>query len=148
MQSLGQCFVFALLITLCASWPEGSMDSQVDFLPFHIFISMKSIWCNHYHSFVVGYQEIIENQPSISDLEKFYSSYRVPSYFNVDDDDTSIQRLQYRFGRRTPMGTKSADFNLIPSYRQMRTMLSMMTKRVPSPRYRQCYFNPVACFRK
>lgn len=106
------------------------------------------LFCFH---FISDPQEELENQPGISDLEKFYSSYRVPQYFNLDDENP-MQRLQYqyRFGRRAPpaLGTRAEDFNLLPAMRQYRTMMSMMTKRVPSPRYRQCYFNPVACFRK
>lgn len=102
------------------------------------------------HLFCSHTQEALENQPSISDLEKLYSSYRVPAYFNIDDENP-LQRLQYqyRFARRgPPLVGRGAEYNLLPNYRQYRTMLSMMTKRVPSPRYRQCYFNPVACFRK
>lgn len=94
-------------------------------------------------------QEVQETQPSVSDIEKFYSIYRSPQYFNMDDENSMdrLQQYQNRLYSGIPfsaIGRNNAP-NALPlplwnPYRQL------VTKR--QSRYRQCYFNPISCFRK
>lgn len=144
MHVLGQLVVFVLVIASCLARPEGSIDAQVNgAIPLQLIRFFRIV----VFRFLV--QEVQEAQPSISDIEKFYSIYRSPQYFNMDDEN-SMDRLQQYQNRLYPgiplsaIGRNTAP-NALPlplwnPYRQL------VTKR--QSRYRQCYFNPISCFRK
>ncbi|XP_055295589.1 uncharacterized protein LOC129565119 [Sitodiplosis mosellana] len=124
MQKAYQLLIFVMLLCVGLSMarPNGSTDSQ----------------------------ESSDNQLGVSDVDRSYPYYRpmqALQYFNYDEPN-SVDRyqLQYRsfvpnnpgFGARG--GGGSSNFPVWDSYRQL------VNKR--QTRYRQCYFNPISCFRK
>lgn len=86
----------------------------------------------------------MENQPSIpsiADLEKFYSSYRFPAYIGVEEPNPLERlQLQYRANPNNIFNGAGGAANYWDPLRQL------VNKR--QTRYRQCYFNPISCFKK
>jgi len=90
-------------------------------------------------------QESAENQPSVSDLQnlqKFYTSYRLagPGGYMGVEESSPIDRLPLQFVRSPSNGGGN-----IASYWDPMFRLPEMKRQV---RYRQCYFNPISCFKK
>lgn len=74
-------------------------------------------------------------------MEKFYSSYRFPQYFGIEEQ-APVDRLPYQYRPAYQNSGYSGNSGL-PYWEQYR---QLVTKR--QSRYRQCYFNPISCFRK
>lgn len=86
----------------------------------------------------------MENQPSIADLEKFYSSYRLPAYIGVEEPN-SLERLQLQY-RANPLYANNMLGGIGGAGGYWDPLRQLVNKR--QTRYRQCYFNPISCFRK
>lgn len=90
----------------------------------------------------------MDNQLGLTDFEKSFPYRPIPSsqYFNYDEPSPLDKyQMQYRsFVPNGPIfrggGGGSASLPLWDTYRQL------VSKR--QTRYRQCYFNPISCFRK
>ncbi|KAJ6646952.1 Allatostatin [Pseudolycoriella hygida] len=90
-------------------------------------------------------QESAENQPSVSDLQnlqKFYTSYRLagPGGYMGVEESSPIDRVPLQYFRSPSVGGNNMANYWDPMFR-----LPEMKRQV---RYRQCYFNPISCFKK
>lgn len=125
MQKIYQLLIFVMLIGLSISRPNGSVDNQ-DAPP----------------------STALDNQLGLTEFEKNFPYRPVPSaqYFNFDEPSPIEKyQMQYRsFYPSAPIfrggGGGSASLPIWDTYRQL------VSKR--QTRYRQCYFNPISCFRK
>lgn len=87
-------------------------------------------------------QDSAESQPSVQDLQnfqKFYTSYRLagPDGYMGVEESSPVDRLALQYLRKPSNGGGPY---WDPMYR-----LPEMKRQV---RYRQCYFNPISCFKK
>ncbi|XP_037042233.1 uncharacterized protein LOC119078680 [Bradysia coprophila] len=87
-------------------------------------------------------QDSSESQPSVADLQnfqKFYTSYRLagPDGYMGVEESSPVDRLALQYLRKPSNGGGPY---WDPMYR-----LPEMKRQV---RYRQCYFNPISCFKK
>lgn len=86
----------------------------------------------------------MDNQPSVADLEKFYSSYRMPAYIGVEEPN-SLERLQLQY-RANPFNPNNLFSGAAAPGALWDPLRQLVNKR--QTRYRQCYFNPISCFKK
>jgi len=118
MQIAYQLLVLSVIMTMVVSRPQNGIENQ----------------------------ESAENQPSVSDLQnlqKFYTSYRLAGpggYMNVEET-SPVDRLPLQFMRNPSTGGGGN----VASYWDPMFRLPEMKRQV---RYRQCYFNPISCFKK
>jgi len=118
MQIAYQVLVLSVIMTMAVSRPQNGIENQ----------------------------ESAENQPSVSDLQnlqKFYASYRLaggPGGYLGVEESSPIDRLPMQYLRSSSTGA-----NNIASYWDPMFRLPEMKRQV---RYRQCYFNPISCFKK
>ncbi|CAD7085907.1 unnamed protein product [Hermetia illucens] len=78
-------------------------------------------------------QDGLEYQPNLGDIQSYYS---YPS--QVALESAPINQLQYFIKQLRPASGNSNNFDSL--YRVPETKRQM--------RYRQCYFNPISCFKK
>lgn len=79
----------------------------------------------------------------LQNLQKFYTSYRLagPGGYMGVEESSPVDRLPLQF-MRSPSGNGGG--NVAPYWDPM-FRLPEMKRQV---RYRQCYFNPISCFKK
>ncbi|XP_031623836.1 uncharacterized protein LOC116341107 [Contarinia nasturtii] len=123
MQKVCQLLIFVMLIGVSVSRPNGNTDSQ----------------------------ESSDNQLGMSDLEKnsypFYRPMQSFQYFNMDEP-TDRYQMQFRsFYPTNTLGMRGGSGgNLNFPLWQLDPYRQLVSKR--QTRYRQCYFNPISCFKK
>lgn len=160
MQKTYQLLIVVMLIGLSMARPNGNIESQVKnrLIAFHFTLISNMVikWIKTIFSafsLLLNFTlktETSDSQLGLSDMEKSFPYYRPMQnlqYYTYDEPNTLDRyQLQYRsFYPSAPVfrgggGGGSSSFPVWDPYRQM------VSKR--QTRYRQCYFNPISCFRK
>lgn len=88
-------------------------------------------------------QVLAENEANAMELEKIYNAIYRPLQYTVYDEPNALERLSFKSApvfRRSAYdngGGAASSGNYPGPYRKRQAQ-----------RYRQCYFNPISCFRK
>lgn len=149
MQKVYQLLIFGILIGLSVSRPNGNVESQVIS---SIIILLFGIALSFSLFFLDFVQESSDNQLTSSDVEKTIPYYRpLPSmqYYTFDEPgalDRYRMQPSRSFYQTSPFRSGGSIGGGAANFPVWDPLQQLVSKR--QTRYRQCYFNPISCFRK
>lgn len=164
IQTLCQLLVLAIVVAVSMARPSEILESQVCiFFFFSLSLSLFTpslsfsfsffqkifSYANSYENQIFHYsiQAVAENEAaSIADLEKIYNSFYRPLQYTAYDEPNSLERSNFQYRpvyQNSIFKSSAANRGSLPLWEPYQ---QLVTKR--QARYRQCYFNPISCFRK